>query len=59
MSSTPSTSKPTVSFGDKNFEEQLMQWYDEASDDCSDVEDCEESFAINSAHETDSETEGE
>lgn len=57
MSSQPSSSKP-IKFGDPNFEERLLQWYEDVDTDCSDKEDdVDESYAINSEHETDSEIE--
>ncbi|KAK9739407.1 DDE Tnp 1-like zinc-ribbon [Popillia japonica] len=45
-------------YGDPNFEERLLQWYEDVDTDCSDKEDdVDESYAINSEHETDSEIE--
>lgn len=60
MDKQPSTSK-TVKLGDPGYEEQLLKWYQEADSDCSDLENCDfdETEAILSEHETDSEIEGE
>lgn len=65
MESQQSTSKKVnfgnkrVKWGDPDYEEQLLKWLEEVEENDSDGDnDCEEDFAINSDHETDSEQEG-
>lgn len=55
MNNKPSTSK-TVKCGDVDYEDQLLQWFDETESVVSDVSDqnLDEDFAIQSSHETES-----
>lgn len=65
MESQQSTSKKVnfgnkrVKLGDPDYEEQLIKWLEELEKNDSDGDnDCNDDFAINSDHETDSEQEG-
>lgn len=58
MDEGPSGSK-RVKYGDTNYEDVLLKWFEEDGSDISDIElECDENFAIDSDHDTESECEG-
>lgn len=53
MYAGPSSSK-RIKYGEPNYEDVLQKWFDEAGSDNSDIEsECDETFAIESDHESD------
>nr|CAH7725803.1 unnamed protein product [Callosobruchus chinensis] len=58
MEERPGSSK-RVKYGDADYEEVLLKWFDEVGSDNNDVEaECDENFAINRDHSSESEIEG-
>lgn len=58
MDEGPSSSK-RVNYGDPDYDNVLQKWFEEIGSDNSDIEsECDESFAIESDHDTESEFEG-
>nr|CAH7726118.1 unnamed protein product [Callosobruchus chinensis] len=58
MDQEPSSSK-RVKYGDADYENTLLKWFEEVSSDDSDIGSvCEENFAIESEHSSESEFEG-
>nr|CAH7743824.1 unnamed protein product [Callosobruchus chinensis] len=59
MDQEPSSSK-RVKYGDADYEDTLLKWFEEVSSDDSDIGSvCEENFAIESEHSSESEFEGD